>query len=118
MQYMLLIYQNDEEYEKLTDTERASIPAQYGQFYRSVREGGHLKGGNELKPTSTATTVRIRNDKRAVTDGPFAETKEYLIGYFVIEAKDLDEAISLAARIPSARCGAIEVRPIVARETK
>lgn len=118
MQYMLLIYQNDEEYEKLTEAERASMPAQYGQFYRSVREGGQLVGGNQLKPTSTATTVRIRSDTRLVTDGPFAETKEYLTGYFVIEAKDLDEAISIAARIPSARCGAIEVRPIVARDTK
>jgi hypothetical protein len=75
-------------------------------------KAAHLRGGNELKPISTATTVRLRDKKRLVTDGPFAETKEQLGGYYLVEAKDLDEAIGLAARIPSARWGSIEVRPI------
>ena len=114
MQYVLLIYQSEAEWEKLTEKERAAISPEYGQFYRSIRQSGHFRAGNELKPTSSATTVRIRNDKRVVTDGPFAETKEQLVGFFAIEAKDLDEAISIATRIPSARFGAVEVRPVVA----
>lgn len=116
MQYMLLIYQDDEAHEQLSDAEKAAIFPRYGQFYRSVRESGKLKGGNELRPTSSATTLRIRGDKRLVTDGPFAETKEYLIGYFVIEAKDLDDAIATAAGIPTVRTGAVEIRPIVVRD--
>ena len=114
MQYVLLIYQEDGEWEKLTEKEKAAIFPAYGEFYRSIRQSGHFTAGNEVKPTASATTVRIRNDKRLVTDGPFAETKEQLVGYFVIEAKDLDEAISIAGRIPSARFGAVEVRPTVA----
>ena len=117
MQYMLLICQSEEEWEKLSEQEKAATSPEYGQFVRSVRQTGQLRGGNELKPASSATTVRVRNGKRLVTDGPFAETKEQLVGYFVIEAKDLDEAISIAARIPSARVGAVEVRPIVERPT-
>lgn len=114
MQYVLLIYQSEAEWEKLNEKERAAISLEYGQFYRSIRQSGQFRAGNELKPASSATTVRIRNDKRLVTDGPFAETKEQLVGFFAIEAKDLDEAISIAARIPSARFGAVEVRPVVA----
>ena len=114
MQYVLLIYQSDAEWEKLSEQEKATISPEYGQFYRSIRQSGHFRAGNELKPPSSATTVRIRNDKRVVTDGPFAETKEQLVGYFVIEGKDLDEAISIAVRIPSVRFGAVEVRPLVA----
>jgi hypothetical protein len=113
MQYVLLIYQDDAEWEKLTDQEKAAIFPAYGQFYRGIRESGQFRAGNELKATSSATTLRIRADKRLVTDGPFAETKEQLVGFFVVEAKDLDEALSIAARIPSARWGAIEVRPTV-----
>ena len=115
MQYMLLIYQNEAEFAKLTDAEKAAISPEYGKFARSTSQSGHLKGGNELKGPSSATTVRVRNGKSVVTDGPFAETKEQLVGYFVIETKDLDEALLIAARIPSARFGAIEVRPIVPR---
>ena len=75
---------------------------------------GHYLGGNPLQPTPTATTVRVRNGKVSTTDGPYAETKEQLGGYYLIEAKDLDDAIAIAARIPSARMGSIEVRPIIA----
>jgi len=115
MQYMLLIYQSDAEFAKLSDAEKAAISPEYGKFARTTSQSGHLKGGNELKGPSSATTLRVRNDESVVTDGPFAETKEQLVGYFVIETKDLDEALSIAARIPSARFGAIEVRPIVPR---
>lgn len=115
MQYMLLIYQSDAEYGKLSEAEKAAISPQYGEFVRSLAPTGQLKGGNELKAPANATTVRVRNGKSVVTDGPFAETKEQLVGYFVIEAKDLDEALTIAARIPSSRFGAVEVRPIVAR---
>jgi hypothetical protein len=82
-------------------------------FTQGIAQSGHLRGGNELNVTSTATTVRLRDKKRLVTDGPFAETKEQLGGYYLVEAKDLDEAIAIAARIPSARWGSIEVRPII-----
>jgi len=115
MQYMLLIYQSDAEFAKLSDAEKAAISPEYGKFARSTGQSGHLKGGNELKAPSSATTVRVRNGKSVVNDGPFAETKEKLVGYFVIETGNLDEALSIAARIPSARFGAIEVRPIVPR---
>lgn len=114
MEYVLLIYQSDAEWGKLSERERAAIYPEYGQFSRSIRESGHFRAGNQLKAVSSATTVRVRDGKKLVTDGPFAETKELLVGYFVIEAKDLDEAISIAARIPSSRFGAVEVRPIVA----
>ena len=97
---------------KLSETERNAISNEYMDFTKSMAQSGHLRGGNELKPISTATTVRLRDKKRLVTDGPFAETKEQLGGYYLVEAKDLDEAIGLAARIPSARWGSIEVRPI------
>ena len=115
MQYMLLIYQSETDYQKLSEAEKAKISPEYGKFAESTAQSGQLKGGNELKAPASATTLRVRGGKRVVTDGPFAETKEQLVGYFVIEAKDLDEALSIAERIPSVRFGAIEVRPIVAR---
>jgi hypothetical protein len=112
MQFLLLIYGNEAHWETLTKSERQTISDEYTDFTKSIAQSRHLLGGNELKPTATATTVRVRNKKKAVTDGPFAETKEQLGGYYLVEAKDLDEAIALAARIPSARWGSIEVRPI------
>jgi hypothetical protein len=112
MQYLLLIYGNEGYWGKLSDAERGKVSQEYGEFTRSIAGSGHLKGGNELDAISTATTVRMRDGKRLVTDGPFAETKEQLGGYYLVEAKDLDEAIGLAARIPSGRWGSIEVRPI------
>jgi hypothetical protein len=88
---------------------------EYFKFTEEIKKSGNYIGGNPLKPTTTATTVRVRDAKKLVTDGPFAETKEQLGGYYLIEAKDLDQAISIAARIPGARFGSIEVRPILPR---
>ena len=86
--------------------------AAYGEFTESIVKSGHLRAGDRLRPTSTATTVRVKDGKTLTTDGPFAETREQLGGYYLVEAKDLDEAVGIAARIPSARSGSIEVRPI------
>jgi hypothetical protein len=113
MQYLLLIYGNEEYFGKLTKAEQDGILQEYGEFTKSIAQSGHYRGGNELAQISTATTVRVRDKKKLVTDGPFAETKEQLGGYYLVEAKDLDEALGLAARIPSARWGSIEVRPII-----
>jgi len=113
MQYLLLIYGNEEYFGKLTDAEQNGLLKEYGEFTKSIAQSGHYRGGNELAAISTATTVRVRDKKRLVTDGPFAETKEQLGGYYLIEAKDLNEAIQVATRIPSAKTGSIEVRPIM-----
>jgi hypothetical protein len=113
MQYLLLIYGNEEYFGKLTEAEQNGILKEYGEYTKSIAQSGHYRGGNELAGISTATTVKVREKKRLVTDGPFAETKEQLGGYYLIEAKDLDDALAVAARIPSARWGSIEVRPIV-----
>jgi hypothetical protein len=113
MQYLLLIYGNESVFGKMTEAEQGKISQEYGEYTQSIAKSGHFKGGNELDRTSTATTVRMRDGKRLVTDGPFAETKEQLGGYYLVEAKNLDDAIALAARIPSARWGSIEVRPII-----
>jgi hypothetical protein len=115
MQYLLLIYDNEADWNKLTEAEQSAMYQEYGQFSQSIVQSGHHKAGHQLQPISTATTVRVRDKKRVVTDGPFAETKEQLGGFYMIEAKDLDDAIAVAARIPSARVGSIEVRPIVVR---
>jgi hypothetical protein len=116
MQYLLLIYGNESRWDKHDEAERGKILQEFGEFTNSIAKTGHLRGGNELDTTSKATTVRVRDGKRLVTDGPFAETKEQLGGYYLIEAKNLDEAIGIAARIPSARWGSIEVRPIIPHE--
>jgi hypothetical protein len=112
MQYLLMIYGNEKYMGSRTPEELSKISDEYMTFTKEIAQSGHLRGGNELKMTSTATTVRVRDQKRTVTDGPFAETKEQLGGYYLVEAKDLDEAVALAARIPTARWGSIEVRPI------
>lgn len=112
MQYLLLIYDNEQNWEGLNETDRAARSAEYTSYTQSIAKSGHYKGGNALQSTSTATTVRVRNGKRTTTDGPFAEAREHLGGYYLVDAKDLDEAIALAERIPGARTGGIEVRPI------
>ena len=103
--------------EGLGGAERGRAPgrcyAEYGQFSADIKASGNYLAGAQLQPTTTATSVRVRDGKRLVTDGPFAETREQLGGYYLVEAKDLDEAIGIAARIPSARIGTIEVRPVV-----
>ena len=108
MKYLLLIYENEKRWESGYDK---SELAEYGAFGKEFASA--IVGGHALKPTSTATTVRIRDGKRLTTDGPFAETKEQLGGYYLVEAADLDEAIGIAAKIPGARQGSIEVRPLM-----
>jgi hypothetical protein len=113
MKYILLIHDEEQAWSKLSEVERGQIYSEYGQFSQQIKASGQYIAGSQLQPTSTATSVRVRDGKRVVTDGPFAETREQLGGYYLIEAKDLDDAIAVAARIPSARMGTIEVRPLV-----
>ena len=114
MQYMLLIYTNEAEASGMSPEDRKKMFAEYGEFTKGIVASGHFKAGDALQAVSTATTVRVRGGKQLVTDGPFAETREQLGGYYLIEAKDLDEARGIAARIPGARHGSIEVRPVMA----
>jgi hypothetical protein len=113
MQYLLLIYNNESGWNALTEGDAGAMKREFGAFTQSIIASGNFKGGNQLYPVSKATTVRVPNGKKLVTDGPFAETKEQLGGYYLIEAADLDEATAIAARIPSVRTGSVEVRPIV-----
>jgi hypothetical protein len=112
MQYLLMIYQNEVEYAKNDAATSQKMMAEYQTFTQSIVQSGNFKAGDRLQPTTTATTVRVRDGKTLTTDGPFAETREQLGGYYLVEAKDLNAAIAIAARIPSARIGSIEVRPI------
>ena len=113
MQYLLLIYDPESAWQSMPAAERDEMSNRYMQFTQEIKASGHFIAGNALKPTHTATTVRVRDGKTATTDGPFAETREQLGGFYLVEAKDLDEATKLAARIPSAGFGSIEVRPIM-----
>jgi hypothetical protein len=113
MKYMLLIYDNEQAWGKLSEAEQKQIYGEYMQFTQEIKSSGHYLASSQLHPTATATSVRVRNDKQLVTDGPFAETHEQLGGYYLIEARDLDEANAIAVRIPSARLGTVEVRPVV-----
>jgi hypothetical protein len=113
MEYLLLIYDNEADLAKRSKAETETMYADYGRFTQSIQQSGHHRAGKQLQPVGTATTVRVRDAKRTVTDGPFAETREQLGGFYMIEAKDLDEALAIAERIPSARTGSIEVRPLV-----
>ena len=115
MKYLLLIYQDEKQWVGLSEAERQKIYAEYGQLRAELVTKGQFVGGSQLHPVATASSVRVRNGKELVTDGPFAETHEQLGGYFLVEAKNLDEALGIAARIPSAREGTVEVRPIVER---
>ncbi len=110
MKYMLLIYLDEQ---ALSETERQECYAESTQLAQQIHTSGQYLAANPLQPTSMATSVRVRNGKRLVTDGPFAETREQLGGYFLIEAGNLDEAIGIAARIPMARKGTVEVRPVI-----
>jgi len=112
MQYLLMIYTNEAEYAKRDAATNQKMVEEYGAFTQGIVQSGHFKGADRLQPTSTATTIRVRDGKTLTTDGPFAETREQLGGYYLVEAKDLDEALAIAAKIPSARDGAIEVRPV------
>jgi len=112
MQYLLLIYANQTENQARSAEEKGKIFGEYMQFTADIKKSGHFKGGEPLEPVSTATTVRVRGGKVLKTDGPFAETREQLGGFYLVEARDLDEAASIAARIPDAQNGSIEVRPV------
>jgi hypothetical protein len=112
MRYMLLIYDREADWNALSEEEAGRIYQEYGAFSESTRKSGHHIKSDRLRPVASATTVRVRNGKTMTTDGPFAETREQLGGYYMIEAPDLDQATAIAARIPSARMGSIEVRPI------
>lgn len=113
MEYALLIYSSEAQDAKMSPAEGQAVFQEYMAFTKSLNESGKHKGGRPLEKIATATTVRVRNGKTVSTDGPFAETKEQLGGFYLVEAKDLDEAISIAARIPGAKHGCIEVRPVM-----
>ena len=113
MRYVLQIYSPDGYWDSLGTKERDALYAEYFAYTRDVSEQGVLVGSHELEPAATATSVRVREGDILVTDGPFAETKERLGGYYVIDVESLDEALEWAARIPSAQHGTIEIRPVV-----
>jgi hypothetical protein len=113
MRYLCLIYGDENRWEQMTKPDMDKVFGEYIAFTEDIKRSGHHLAGEPLQPTRTATTVRVRNDRVSATDGPFAETKEQLGGYYLVEAKDLNEAIQIASRIPGARTGSIEVRPIM-----
>src|SRR5262252_948514 len=110
MKYMLLVYLNEQ---AMTDEERAHCYVESAQLTKDLNANGQYVAAGPLHSVSTATSVRVRDGKRAVTDGPFAETREQLGGYYIVEAKDLDEAIEIAERIPPAKFGTVEIRPVL-----
>ncbi len=112
MKYMLLINSEEAGYAKMSEADMGQLMAAYGQFSEEANKAGVCLGSHRLQPTSTATTVRVRNGESLITDGPFAETKEQFGGYYLIDVKDLDEAIQWAAKIPTAKYGSVEVRPV------
>ncbi|HET9833159.1 MAG TPA: YciI family protein [Vicinamibacterales bacterium] len=112
MKYLCLIYDDEKLVGKMPKAEMDAFMGEYFAFTEGAKKSGHYVGGNALQPVHTATTVRSRGGKVSTTDGPFAETKEQLGGYYLIEAKDLNDAIQVASKIPSAKTGSIEVRPI------
>jgi hypothetical protein len=112
MEYLALIYADESVWERMTDAERGAAYEQYGQFAEAARAAGVMVGGDELSSTTTATTVRVRDGERLVSDGPYAEVKEALGGYFILECPSFDGALDWAARIPAAEHGAVEVRPV------
>jgi hypothetical protein len=118
MQYMLLIYDDERVWADMPEAERNAVYGEYGQYTTELQQSGALVGADQLQPTSTATVVRVRDGEHVVTDGPFAEAKEVLGGYYLIDVGSLDEALEWAAKIPSARYGGIEVRPVVMRQAE
>ena len=114
MQYMLLIYSAESD----DNAQPEGFLAEYGAFTQEIIQSGAFKAADRLKPVATATTVRVRDGKTLTTDGPFAETREQFGGYYLVEAKDLDEATAIAAKIPSARHGGVEVRPVWAMDER
>ena len=112
MKYLCLIYDDEKKAVTMSKADLDALMSDYFAFTEDIKKSGHYQAGEALQPVQTATSVRIRNGKLSTTDGPFAETKEQLGGFYMIEAKDLNEAIQIAAKIPSAKTGTIEVRPV------
>jgi hypothetical protein len=110
MKYMLLVYLNEQ---AMTDEERAHCYVESAQLTQDLHASGQYVSASPLHPVATATSVRVREGKRLVTDGPFAETREQLGGYYVVEASDLDEVLAIAERVPPAKYGTIEIRPVM-----
>jgi len=113
MRYALLIYANEQDWASQTEEQSQAVNQEYMAFTKDIIDRGLMKGGEALQSTATATTVRVRDGETLTTDGPFAETKDQLGGFYLVDCKDLDEAIEVAARIPDVRRGSIEVRPIM-----
>jgi len=113
VKYLCLIYDEEKKVAAMSKSESDAFMGEYFAFTDAIRKSGHYIGGEALQPVQTATTVRFRNGKLSTTDGPFAETKEQLGGFYFIDARDLNDAIQVASRIPSARTGSVEVRPVV-----
>jgi hypothetical protein len=113
MKYMLLIYSNPANWGSLPEAERAALNEAYGTFTQEIMGTGEFVNGDPLGDLSAATTVRVRGGSTDVTDGPYVESKEHLVGYYTVECKDLDRALALAAQIPDARFGGVEVRPVL-----
>jgi hypothetical protein len=112
MKYLCLIYDDESKWATMPKEQSEALMGEYFSFTEGIRQSGHYVAGEALQPVQTATTVRVRNGKISTTDGPFAETKEQLGGFYMIEAKDLNDAIQVASRIPSAKVGSVEVRPV------
>jgi len=113
MKYLCLIYDDEKKWDSMAKTEAETMMGEYFAFTEDIKKSGHYVAGEALQLTQTATTVRLRQGKVSTTDGPFAETKEQLGGFYMIDARDLNDALAIAARIPSVRTGCIEVRPVV-----
>ena len=113
MKYLCLIYENEKAWETMPKEESDAIMGEYFAFTDGIRQSGHYIAGEALQPVATATTIRIRNGQLSTTDGPFAETKEQLGGFYMIEARDLNDAIQVASKIPAVRMGSIEIRPVI-----
>ncbi len=118
MQYMLLIYGDEKIWHSMSQAEITKVMQAYGSYTKELLASGAMRGGSELAPIVSATTVRVRNGKALTTDGPFAETKEQLGGYYLIDVANLDEAIKWAAKVPSALHGSIEIRPLTESPTE
>ena len=112
MKYLCLIYDDESKWAGMPAAEAEAMMGEYFAFTEGIRKSGHYMAGEALQPVQTATTVRVRNGRVSTTDGPFAETKEQLGGFYLIDARDLNDAIQVAAKIPSARTGSVEVRPV------
>ncbi len=113
MKYVLLIYHEEQAWKRLTEAEQKETYGEYRQLIQELQSNGQYLAGDQLQPTTTASSVRVRNGKQMVTDGPFAETREQLGGFCMIDVKDLAEATNIAGRIPSSRMGSVEIRPVV-----